>query len=146
MPVTCQFYWPSTLSLFLSCFLDYITHKVFLLQFYFYFYELNRNFKQFFQLLYVISIFQLFINKNSCSRNANANYGVFVIKSSLSFFEPLVTVLTRSTVIINSVLRGGSIESRSFFLQWEQSNIGDLSDPCIIFYRTSVTCPYACTI
>ena len=30
-------------------------------------------------LLYAISIFRLFIYENSCSRNVNAMYGVFVI-------------------------------------------------------------------
>ena len=30
-------------------------------------------------LLYAISTFRLFIYENSCSRNANAMYGVFVI-------------------------------------------------------------------
>ena len=33
----------------------------------------------FFFLLYAISTFRLFINENSCSRNANALYVVFVI-------------------------------------------------------------------
>ena len=37
----------------------------------------------FFQLLYAISLFRLFINENSCSRNANAMYGVFSCQLSL---------------------------------------------------------------
>ena len=43
------------------------------------FYVLKENFKYFLQLLSVISTFRLFINDNSCSRNANVICGVFVI-------------------------------------------------------------------
>ena len=39
----------------------------------------------FFQLLYAISTFRLFINENSCSRYANALYGVFVIMALKSW-------------------------------------------------------------
>ena len=67
----------------LVLFLDYSTHKVHLLRFFSrileVFYVLKENFKYLFQLLSVISTFRLFINDNSCSRNANAMYGVFVI-------------------------------------------------------------------
>ena len=61
--------------------------------------------------MYAISTFRLFINENSCSRNASALYDVFVITTLKSrnlirpdntvtpliwpiFFYPLVTVLT----------------------------------------------------
>ena len=83
----------------LVLFLDYSTHEVHLLQFYSrilkVFYVLKENFQQFFQLLYAISTFRLFINENSCSRNANAIYGVFVIIAlKPNVFDPLVTILT----------------------------------------------------
>ena len=41
--------------------------------------ELKESLKEFLQLLYEISTFQLFINENNCTRSANAMEDVFVI-------------------------------------------------------------------
>ena len=75
----------------LVLFLGYSTHEVPLLRFYSrilkVFYSLKENFKQSFQLLYAISSFRLFINQSSCSTNANAVYGVFVI-TVITAFKP----------------------------------------------------------
>ena len=84
------------------------------------FYLLKENFKSFFQLLYVISSFWLFINANSCSRNVNAMYSALVIMALKScnlslpqlyshpnnkakIFDPLVTV-RGSTVLLSQNL------------------------------------------
>ena len=41
--------------------------------------ELKESLKEFLQLLYKISTFQLFIKENNCTRSANAMEDVFVI-------------------------------------------------------------------
>ena len=41
--------------------------------------ELKESLKEFLQLLYEISTFQLFIKENNCTRRANAMEDVFVI-------------------------------------------------------------------
>ena len=112
IPVTCQFHWPSSLSLFLVLFLGYNAHKCtscdFIAKFY-KFYAPKGNFKQFFFFsitVFAISTFRLFINENSllfkkCKFTVQCicYYGSQVVKFEPAailmwrFFE-LVTILT----------------------------------------------------